>query len=184
MQALPGTLMHDRRPLMRVTGAFDDEIEAKLAKAFTIERHRSFDHDPRLGLIALSEIASRALAPATNDPGTAIEVLNALLRTLSELPPDAPRPDADLPPVYVPRPSPEEFMRDGFAAIVREGAGEEEVAIRAFKILAIIGASQPAVADTARELSDELRRNVERRNSDPTLIDRILAVHDAERGRS
>lgn len=70
-------------------GEIDPRIDRALSRAFTVERHRSFEHDPRLGLIALGEIASRALAPATNDPGTAVEVLNALLRTSSELPAQA-----------------------------------------------------------------------------------------------
>jgi hypothetical protein len=48
-----------------------------------------------------------------HDPGTAVEVLNALLRTLSELPAQAPSADADLPPVHVPRPSVDEMIRAG-----------------------------------------------------------------------
>ena len=62
--AIPGSMVHPSRPLLHVEPradgthrAFDDEIE----DAFTIERHRSFDQDPRLGLIVLSEIASRAM---------------------------------------------------------------------------------------------------------------------------
>ncbi|GAA3264684.1 hypothetical protein GCM10020258_31410 [Sphingomonas yabuuchiae] len=110
-----------------------------MSRAFVIERHRDFDHDPRLGQIALGEIAGRALAPATNDPGTVIEVLNALLRTLSELPAQASPSDEELPPVHVPRPSVDELIRAGFAPIIREGAGEEEVAIRAFKVLHALG---------------------------------------------
>lgn len=128
--AIPGTLVHAGRPLLHVVGADDREGDGDLAKAFTIERHRDFEHDPRLGLIALGEIAGRALAPATNDPGTAVEVLNALFRTLSELPAHDAAPDNDLPPVHVARPSVEELVRAGFAPIIREGAGEEEVLSR------------------------------------------------------
>ncbi len=77
---LPGALVNPERTLVRVEGAVDDETAKRLCRAFTVEHHRVFDDDPRLGAIALAEIASRALSPSVNDPGTAIEVLNALQR--------------------------------------------------------------------------------------------------------
>ncbi len=156
VEAIPGTLVHKGRPLLRAVGA-SAELDGELSRAFVIERHRDFDHDPRLGQIALGEIAGRALAPATNDPGTAIEVMNALLRTLSELPAQASPPDEELPPVYVPRPSVDELIRAGFAPIIREGAGEEEVAVRAFKVLHAFGgspASRPSDHPGARKRTE------------------------------
>jgi uncharacterized membrane protein len=42
----------------------------RLRTAFTLGDMRYFEEDPRFGLITLSEIASRALSPAVNDPGT------------------------------------------------------------------------------------------------------------------
>ncbi|WP_322963553.1 DUF2254 domain-containing protein [Sphingomonas fuzhouensis] len=177
VEAIPGTLVHKGRPLLRTVGDVA-ELEDELSRAFVIERHRAFDHDPRLGQIALGEIAGRALAPATNDPGTAIEVLNALLRTLSELPVQGPAPDDDLPPVYVPRPSVDELMRAGFAPIVREGAGEEEVAIRAFKVLHALGETLPHALETTQALANELKRNIERVMLDQAALARTLAVYD------
>jgi uncharacterized membrane protein len=44
---------------------------------------RYFDEDPRFGLITLSEIASRALSPAVNDPGTAIQIISSYVRLFS-----------------------------------------------------------------------------------------------------
>ncbi len=44
---------------------------------------RSFDQDPRFGAAVLAEIASRALSPAVNDPGTAIDVISRALRVLA-----------------------------------------------------------------------------------------------------
>lgn len=174
--AIPGTLVHNGRPLLHVVGGDDREQDGDLAKAFTIERHRDFEHDPRLGLIALGEIAGRALAPATNDPGTAVEVLNALFRTLSELPAQGAVPDDDRPPVHVARPSVEELVRAGFAPIVREGAGEEEVAIRAFKILLALGETLPHAGQVTRALADELAQNVARVMLDTAAAARTLAV--------
>jgi uncharacterized membrane protein len=176
--AIPGTLVHEGRPLLHVVGDAG-EHDDKLVQAFVVERHRDFENDPRLGLIALGEIAGRALAPATNDPGTAVEVLNALLRTLSELPVGEPSADCDLPPVYVPRPSIDELIRAGFAPIVREGAGEEEVAIRTFKVLTALGSVRPHARETTRTLADELKKNVERTMLDEAAADRTLAVYVA-----
>lgn len=173
--SLPGTLVHDGRPLLYVAGGNCNEATRRaLVEAFMVERHRRFDHDPRLGLIALGEIAGRALAPATNDPGTAIEVVNALFRTLSLLPAETPPPDAALPLVYLPRPEAGEMIRDGFAPIVREGAGEEEAAMRALKVLAALGDALPHAAATTRALTAELRRNVERTMQDDAAIARTL----------
>ncbi|WP_082467267.1 DUF2254 domain-containing protein [Sphingomonas sp. Leaf25] len=175
VEALPGTLVHSDRPLLRIVGKdVDEAAERALVKAFMVERHRRFDHDPRLGLIALGEIAGRALAPATNDPGTAIEVVNALFRTLSLLPAEAPPPDAELPPVYLPRPGIDEMIRDGFVSIIREGAGEEEVAQRVLKILAALGKALPHAGATTHALAEELRRNVRRVMQDEAALARTL----------
>ena len=45
-----------------------EDAEA-IAATFVIGGSRVFDQDPRFGLLVLSEIASRALSPAVNDPG-------------------------------------------------------------------------------------------------------------------
>lgn len=145
--AIPGTLVHPARPLLHCEGALDDDAEEALREAFTIDRHRTFDQDPRLGLIALSEIGSRALAPATNDPGTAIEVLNAMLRVLilaGRERDEAPDAGEVSDRVHVARPSIEDFLDDAFTAIVREGANEAEVAVRMAKMLAALHETIPS----------------------------------------
>ena len=174
--AIPGTLVHKGRPLLHVVGGDEDGRDRELAQAFMIERHRDFDHDPQLGLIALGEIAGRALAPATNDPGTAIEVLNAILRTLNELPVKEVVSDGDLPSIHVPRPSVEDLVRAGFQPIIREGSGEEEVAIRTFKVLAALGDAFPHAREITRALSSELEQNVQREMRDKAAIARTLAT--------
>ncbi|WP_298091297.1 DUF2254 domain-containing protein [uncultured Sphingomonas sp.] len=145
--ALPGTMVHPARDMMRVEGRPGDTVCRALAAAFTIERHRRFEQDPRLGLISLSEIASRALAPATNDPGTAIEVLNALLRVLLALGPGAASGRDDecgRYPVHLGRPSMEDMLDDAFRPILREGAKEVEVSLRLSSTLAALHAGLPA----------------------------------------
>lgn len=177
VEPIAGTLIHSARPLLRVTGpALSDPARESLIAAFTIERHRSFDHDPRLGLIALSEIASRALAPATNDPGTAIEVLNAQLRALSHLPAEV-RPPVRHPRVHVPRPAIDDMLDDAFLPIVREGVGEGEVALRALTVLAALRATLPHADASLRRLAARLRANVARVQGDEDEKARFAAAY-------
>ena len=86
-----------------------------------------FDDDPRFGLIVLSEIAGRALSPAVNDPGTAIEVIgtdvrlftlwNTLANERKEVEPKHDR-------VEVTEVSILEMFDDAFRPIARDGAGK------------------------------------------------------------
>jgi uncharacterized membrane protein len=81
---LPGGFAFPEYPLLYLGGAtVSDELASKLRSAFTIKNARSFDQDPRFGLVVLSEIASRALSSSVNDPGTAIDVIGRLQRVLS-----------------------------------------------------------------------------------------------------
>lgn len=179
VNAPPGSLVHAGRPLMYVDGACDGGARAALAKAFTIERHRSFDNDPRLGVIALAEIASRALSPAVNDPGTAIEVLNALLRTLSALPADRPCEPADRPAVYMPRPSTGELLDDAFLPIIRDGAGQMEVMLRALAILKALRATVSGTEAAVDRLIAAMGAAVARTQDDSDAVARFAAARAA-----
>jgi hypothetical protein len=61
-------------PLAWTTWQPKEDEETRLSSAFLVGPDRSFKQDPRFGMIVLSEIASRALSPGVNDPGTAIDV--------------------------------------------------------------------------------------------------------------
>jgi uncharacterized membrane protein len=146
--ALPGTFSAPGRALAYVTadsGDLSDIDTSQIAQAFLIGDDRTFDEDPRFGLIVLSEIASRALSPAVNDPGTAIVIIGKFIRlfTLWGEPieeGDTRTPDCDR--VKVPEISLWDMFDDAFTAIARDGAGIIEVAGRlqkAFKSLASIG---------------------------------------------
>jgi uncharacterized membrane protein len=146
--ALPGTFSAPGRALAYVTadsGDLSDIDTSQIAQAFLIGDDRTFDEDPRFGLIVLSEIASRALSPAVNDPGTAIVIIGKFIRlfTLWSEPieeGDTRTPDCDR--VEVPEISLRDMFDDAFTAIARDGAGIIEVAGRlqkAFKSLASIG---------------------------------------------
>ncbi len=146
---LPGTFCTPGRVLAYVTTDSGDWSEIDLdqiAKAFWIGKDRTFDDDPRFGLIVLAEIANRALSPAVNDPGTAIEVIGAYLRLFSLWKSPEKEGDdketADCDRVEVPEISLWDTFEDAFTAIARGGAGMVEVAVRlqkAFQSLALMG---------------------------------------------
>jgi uncharacterized membrane protein len=134
--ALPGTFAAPGRALAYVTGSSSksDELPCEeIANAFLIGDDRTYDDDPRFGLIVLSEIASRALSPGVNDPGTAIDVIGTLVRLFSlwALPgeeDDCSEPEHDR--VSVPEISLESMFDDAFTPIARDGASTIEVVIR------------------------------------------------------
>lgn len=169
VSVLPGAMMHPARTLLHVEGDAAGDVRTALIDAFTIERHRSFDQDPRLGLIALSEIASRALAPATNDPGTGIEVLNALLRvflTLRHEAAAAPH-DENTYPVHIARPTMSDMLADAFGPILREGGEEVEVSLRLTNTLAAMHANMPAAREDIERWATRHANRVRSAMADP-----------------
>lgn len=145
LAALPGSFVHLAAPLARVEG--DVSAEA-VRKAFTIGDTRSFDQDPRFGLCVLAEIAQRALSPAVNDPGTAIDVLG---RVVGLMHPWARRGSATLshPRVWVPPIQVADLFDDVFPPIAREGAGVLAVQLRLQKTLLALARLDPAAFGAA-----------------------------------
>jgi len=150
VHALPGTLATPGRPLAYIIGSDKDSenIDTSVfAAAFKVGGDRTFEQDPRFGLIALSEIAARALSPAVNDPGTAIDIIGTFLRLFVAWaePLDDGKPAAEpCALVQVPTLSVRDMFDDAFTAIARDGAGIVEVHVRlqkALKSLASIGDS-------------------------------------------
>ncbi len=141
--AHPGTLVHRGSRLAYCKSEPDDDAAGKVRGAFVIAARRNFDQDPRLALITMSEVASRALSPAVNDPGTAIEVLARHVRVFTNwLETGA----ADEPLHRNVRVSPvtvDDMFDDAFLALGRDGAGHIEVVIRMMKSLAALVDSSP-----------------------------------------
>ncbi len=146
--SLPGKFATPDMPLMYVRFASTsghaavDQINTmhdKLTDAFVIGKNRTFDDDPRFGLIVLSEIASRALSPAVNDPGTAIGIIGSLVRLLapcvSTQLEKKESPDVQYDRVAVPEVCLEDMFDDAFNPIARDGAAMIEVIIRLQKAL-------------------------------------------------
>lgn len=139
-----GTFVDPARPLAWIAGRRepDDDMLESVRTAFTVADLRSFDQDPRFGAVVLSEIASRALSPAMNDPGTAIDVIGRMVRLLSIWAAPSGDDDADevkYPNVHVPSIELTSLFDDAFRPIARDGAAMVEVGIRlqkAFRALA------------------------------------------------
>lgn len=146
--SLPGAFVHPGRALaycLNHSADTLDKVTEIIDQTYTIGDERSFDQDPRFGVLVLTEIASRALSPAVNDPGTAIDVIGRGLRLISSwevtAPCDEPAlEDIPCPNVWVQRIELKEIFNDFFAPIARDGAALIEVHIRLQKALGALAA--------------------------------------------
>lgn len=142
--AIPGIFVFPFTPLAWFgpggDGKEDDAqaLRKAVSLAFTIGDERSFDQDPRFGLAVMSEIASRALSPALNDSGTAIDVIGRSTRLMSlwaqgrDETEDA---KVRFPRVHVPPLLTEDLFEDAFMLVARDGAAMIEVQLRIQKAL-------------------------------------------------
>lgn len=83
VHVLPGAFVEPSALIISSDQAMDDARCQALRNAVLIGTSRTFDHDPRFGLVVLGEIATRALSPGVNDPGTALDVMGTSVRTLA-----------------------------------------------------------------------------------------------------
>lgn len=149
--ALPGAFLGPGQALAYVSCEDPpDDLCGRIAAAFVIGDARVFDDDPRFGLIALSEIAARALSPAVNDPGTAIGIIGTYVRLFSRwVEPLGDRQEPVFERVEVPAIALDDMFDDAFTAMARDGAGMVEVGVRlqkAFRVLAAAGSPDMARA--------------------------------------
>lgn len=174
VRELPGGFTYSGTVLADVVGDPGEEVLADVAEAFTVDRDRTFDQDPRFGLAVLSEVAQRALSPAVNDPGTALDVITRATRLLTlwsqgrEEPDEVPYPKVHVHPLRT-----EELFEDAFELIGRDGAGYIEIQLRLQKSLL-------ALATTG----DETFRSCARRQSEIALVralDAMPTASDRER---
>lgn len=144
---VPGAFVYEGSALARLGEPSKEASEApdaeppgdahdRVRAAFTIGHQRSFDQDPRFGLAVLSEIAQRALSPAINDPGTAIDVIGRCARLLTQW---TNGPDEAIDTcherVEVPPLKAADLFDDAFRLIARDGAALVEVQLRLQKAL-------------------------------------------------
>lgn len=169
VSALPGVFVAPGRELayVRVDSAASSKLdESGIVDAFHIGDRRVFDNDPRFALVALSEIASRALSPAVNDPGTAITIFGSFIRLFSIFAKplaENEQPETGYDRVLVPEISIDEMLDDAFRAIARDGAGLVEVQIRLQKALhAIAAMPHSGMAEAARYQSRAALKRAEK----------------------
>ena len=165
--ALPGTFAYPALPLAALAphpeskGRDKDkqELEKTIRKAFSIGTERSFNQDPRFGLCVLAEIASRALSPGINDPGTAIDVIGRGIRILHPLlAPGREHDSRDIAcsNVFAPPIAAEDAFSDFFTPIARDGAAIVEVQIRLQKaLLALCEMGDAEARHAAKQQSKE-----------------------------
>lgn len=179
VEVRPGATIAEGEPLAYVVGD-GDGLDAVVRDSFGIDAHRTFDNDPRIGLIALSEVASKALSPGINDPGTAIDTLRAIERVLRIAQTADAEAEVTRPRLHLRSISAEDFVIDGLRPVSRDGAGMVEVAVRLQREIARLVENAPdaAWADALTVLSADA---VLRSESAMTLEADILAVRSAHR---
>ncbi|QIE44670.1 DUF2254 domain-containing protein [Pseudohalocynthiibacter aestuariivivens] len=132
-----GSFVFLNQPLVWVGGVWDAKAEdddSSEGLSSLIRDHviigdlRTYDQDPRFGLIVMGEMASKALSPGINDPGTAIDVITRIGRILSSYWTEEDNEESpELSRLYVPPLSPSDLIEDGYSALARDGAALVEV---------------------------------------------------------
>ncbi len=127
-----GSFVFLNAPVLHVVEhASDTDWEALcegVRDALTLGDLRTYEQDPRFGLIVMGEVGSKALSPGVNDPGTAIDVITRIGRILSDYKDETETtPDGVLERVHVRPLDPDDLLRDGFGALSRDGATTLEV---------------------------------------------------------
>lgn len=145
--------------------------------AFAIGDERSFDQDPRFGLIVLGEIAAKALSPGVNDPGTAIQVMAAGVRVL-EAWDNAPDGSEEVlyDRLFAPCVGEDDLVADIFGPAARYGAGDVVVAVRLQKLLGKLARDEGPLAVAARAQADETLERSRLALSLPADIARVEAA--------
>lgn len=136
-----GHYVFANEPMVEVIYDKDDAdreaVEKAVRNCIVLGDLRTYDQDPRFGLVVMGEVASKALSPGVNDPGTAIDVIGRIGRILSlyqdEVAKD--REDEVLDSLYVSPLDPGDLIEDGFGAMARDGVQIVEVQQRLQNVL-------------------------------------------------
>lgn len=175
--ARPGAYAAPNWPLMKIKGAADEDVRDRLASAFVVGDSRTFESDPRLGLVVLSEIAGKALSPGINDPGTAIDVIGTLVRIMAARQSPEEAREVKYVRLSVAALDPVDLLEDAFRAISRDGAGTIEVVLRLLAGLETIAADptfRPAAKAMARDAVERAHRALTASN-DLAALERAAA---------
>ena len=161
MQRPIGSYVFSQAPLLYVEGAEAirdwEAFSRRMREMLVISDLRSYDQDPRFGLLVLGEIGSKALSPGINDPGTAIDTITRIGRILSTYEDETQAAsDAPLDRLYVAPLDPVDLLRDGFATLARDGVAVVEVQQALQQTLGhLIGHADPGLSAAAFDFAQE-----------------------------
>jgi uncharacterized membrane protein len=141
-----------------VSGNLDDD--AVLA-SFVSGANRTFDQDPLLAFRLLADIGLRAVSPAINDPGTAVEVLDAIVGLLLVLAPrdlavGAINSPSGVTRIYLTHPAWADFVGEGLDELLVASRNSPMVLARAVTNLTRLAGHVPP--DRRSDVSSRLER--------------------------
>lgn len=144
VQVRPGAFVDAATVLVVVADHPGDEETARIVGAFVTGPTRSYDQDPRFGLIVLGEVGQRVLSSSFNDSGSAIGVASILTRLLlgmSQLRAANTEVAVQYDRLTVVPLDEGDFVSDGFEPLARHGATHVDLAVRLQKLLGLIAAT-------------------------------------------
>jgi uncharacterized membrane protein len=159
VMARPGTYATPVKPLMLVEGAADEELRERLSACFVLGENRTFDSDPRFGMIVLGEIGDKAMSAGINDPGTGIVVIDTATRLLVEWKEEPVEVRHDR--IFVRPIRPADVLEDVYRPTARDGAAIVEVMIRLMKSLETVAECNPAFTRAAHDFARVTLRRAE-----------------------
>ncbi len=180
-----GSFVVEGRPLARVTGEMDEEVEKKVADALVLGTARASTRDVERAVDQLAEVAVRALSPGVNDPFTAEQALRRLGQSLAlmadrKLPTPIFRDDDGALRLLVPMPAVSDLLARAFDQPRHYGRSDPHVPVQLLEILTSTG-----VRARQHGLRRELLRHVEAVRStavealpDPSDRDRVEATYE------
>jgi uncharacterized membrane protein len=155
--AFPGRALAGVWP---AAAARDDRVARAVRAAFVLGAERTPEQDVELGLVALSDIAVRALSPSVNDPTTAMHCVDRLGQLLAAL-------------AAGERPSPLRRSPDGTVRLLARATSFERAAGVALDQIRHHGASNPAIGKRLLEVLRDLALVV------PPALRPVLAAQSA-----
>ena len=153
-----GTFVYEGTELAWISAAGqtpDKLLLERLRGQFVIGTARTYDQDPRFGLSVMSEVASRALSPGINDPGTALDVIGRQTRLLTQWAKGREDAEVQYPRLHVRPLADADLFEDAFMLLARDGAGMIEIQLRLQKTLAALSQiGSPAFRAAARQQAE------------------------------
>lgn len=169
-----GGFCYETTVLAHIVGPLDDETRDRILDQFVIATTRTFDQDPRFGLAVMAEVASRALSPATNDPGTALDIIGRQTRLLSQWGKGREDVPVDYPNLYISPIADADLFEDAFMLPARDGAHLIEIQLRLQKsLMALQQSGSPAFRAAARQQAEMAYERAKLALTTPCDIERI-----------